>query len=94
MEVRMNPEQFRIYQNLSPSAKVLLSQLLEAGGYDRPTLQQRAEAVGDAMEDVCWIVVYGMLTTAAFSLCFGVPILTVRMVLENWQAILKIVGGF
>ena len=94
MKVRMNPEAARLYDSLSPEGRENLRQWIKANRYDRLTIQDVAEEIGDAMGEVLRIMAVAMLILAALSLCFGIPILTVRMVLENWQAILKIVGGF
>ncbi len=94
MKVRMNPEAARLYDSLSPEGRENLRQWIKANRYDRLTIQDVAEEIGDAMGEVLRIMAVAMLSLAVLSLCFGIPILTVRMVLENWQAILKIVGGF
>ena len=93
MQIRMNPEAARLYRTMSPEGKEHLYQWLKANGYCRPTFKERVEASYEAMDEVLKIIFFALLTLVGLSLCIGIPILTVRMVLENWQAILKIVGG-
>lgn len=93
MKVRMNPEAARLYNSLSPEGRENLRQWIKANRYDRLTIKDVAEEIGDATGEVLRVIVIYMLGLAALSLCFGIPTLTVRMLLENWQAILKIVGA-
>ena len=94
MQIRMTTEAYRLYRTMSPEGKAHLYQWLKANGYCRPTLKERAEEVLEAMGEVLEIIGFALLSIVGLSLCIGLPILTVRMVLENWQAILKIFGGF
>lgn len=93
MKVRMNPEAARLYDSLSPEGRESLRQWIKANRYDRLTIKDVAEEIGDATGEVLRVIVIYMLGLAALSLCFGIPTLTVRMLLENWQAILKIMGA-
>ena len=82
-----------IYRKMSFESKEQLRQWIMANGYRRFTLKQHAEAMYEAMGGVLAIISFSLLSLAGLSLCFGIPILTVRMVVENLQVIIKIVGG-
>jgi len=90
MEIQLNREASKFYDSLSFEGRENLRQWLRAN--DRLTIRDVAGQIGDAMGNVFRIIVASMLVLAALSLCFGIPTLTIRMLLENWQAILKIVS--